>query len=319
MKKSIDVSGRTEDAAIADALAQTGKAREDVSVEVLERAKTGFLGIGSSPAKIRVSWEEQSSKLAELESFLGGLFQRMGVEAQVKAEMNEEENVITCELAGEHVGALIGRRGETLDAIQHLANYVVNKGENERTRINIDAENYRAKRADALTHLAKKVAAKVVKYRRNMTLEPMNAYERHVIHTALQDFEGVSTYSTGTEPNRRVVVAYGNVTEGEAPAEPPRRSDARPPRSGRYGGGRPVSRGPRPSAPARAPYAAPVAPSAPAIPAAPSPVRAPAPAEEAPAAQEPPKEVPAPSEVPAAPAAEPADEQPRTPTYREWR
>ena len=103
---------------------------------------------------------------------------------------------------------LIGRRGETLDAIQQLTNYAVNSGRDKHLRIHVDAENYRAKREQSLESLANKVAGKVLKYRRSVTLEPMNAYERHVIHAALQDKEGVTTYSIGTEPNRRVVVAY---------------------------------------------------------------------------------------------------------------
>ena len=136
-----------------------------------------------------------------------GLFEHMNVEAQANI-VNEDEATINIELVGENLGALIGRRGETLDAIQHLANYSVNRGSENRVRINIDAENYRAKRTESLERLAKKVAGKVTKYRRNITLEPMNAYERHVIHTALQEYPGVTTYSTGSEPNRRVVVAY---------------------------------------------------------------------------------------------------------------
>ena len=112
-------------------------------------------------------------------------------------------------LEGEKLGALIGRRGETLDAIQQLTNYSINRGsEKNRARVQVDAENYREKREQSLERLAEKVAGKVTKYRRNVTLEPMNAYERHVIHTALQDYEGVTTSSTGTEPNRRVVVSY---------------------------------------------------------------------------------------------------------------
>ena len=105
------------------------------------------------------------------------------------------------------MGALIGRRGETLDAIQQLTSYSVNRT-GGRVRIQLDAENYREKREQSLQHLAHKVAGKVVKYRRSVTLEPMNAYERHVIHTALQDVPGVTTYSTGIDPNRRVIVAY---------------------------------------------------------------------------------------------------------------
>ena len=114
------------------------------------------------------------------------------------------------------MGALIGHRGETLDAIQQLTGYVVNRGRSHRVRVHVDAEGYRARREEALQRLAHKTAAKVVKYRRNITLEAMNAYERHVIHAALQDVAGVSTYSTGTEPNRRIVVAYSRYKSAEA-------------------------------------------------------------------------------------------------------
>ena len=208
MIRSIETTGRTEDDAIASALKQLGKTRDEVTVQVLERAKSGFLGLGSSPAKVLVSYEEQEPHQQRLENFLTGLFQRMGVEVQISSDYNQDTKTMSVELSGSRVGSLIGRRGETLDAIQHLSNYVLNNGGGERIRVNIDAENYRAKRAESLTRLATKVAGKVTKYRRNITLEPMNAYERHVIHTALQDVDGVTTYSTGTEPNRRVVVAY---------------------------------------------------------------------------------------------------------------
>ena len=231
MLKTIEATGRTEEDAISSALEQAGRTRDEVSVEILERAKSGFFGFGGSAAKVSISWEEKDSKLIELEKFLNGLFERMDIAADIKTIENSEAGVISVELSGSKVGALIGHRGETLDAIQHLANYVVNKGDSDRTRINIDAENYRAKRSDALNNLAKKVAVKVVKYHRSVTLESMNAYERHIIHTALQDFENVTTYSTGTEPNRRVVVAYDR-PQGEsrqAGTHPPReRSYSRP-------------------------------------------------------------------------------------------
>lgn len=245
MIKSIETTGTTEEEAINTALRKLGLSRDDVSVEVLDRGKKGFLGIGSVPAKVRLSYEveepaapetpaepkkpaapkaaapaqkpapkpaapapEAGTKAAEVYSFLQGLFEHMGVNAEISISEDSEDGTVNVELSGENVGALIGRRGETLDAIQHLSNYVVNSDDSEHTRINIDAENYRAKRTEALESLAKKVAGKVTKYRRNVTLEPMNAYERHVIHTALQDYPGVTTYSTGTEPNRRIVVAY---------------------------------------------------------------------------------------------------------------
>ena len=268
----IDVTGKTEEEAVRKALQQLGLERDDVSLEILERAKSGFLGIGSSPAKVRVSYElnvveepeakaqppkakpaetkpaekkpvekkpaakpaepkaqpekqpenkperQPQSQVSEqsvcdnddarrIREFLEGLLDHMESNAQVKV-YEEEKNRYKVVLEGQKLGALIGRRGETLDAIQQLTNYAVNSGRDKRVRVHVDAENYRAKREQSLESLANKVAGKVLKYRRSVTLEPMNAYERHVIHAALQDKAGVTTYSVGTEPNRRVVVAY---------------------------------------------------------------------------------------------------------------
>ena len=207
MTKFIEVTGKTEDEAIASALQQLGLGRDEVSVEILERAKSGFLGLGASPAKLRVSYEVADSQRDKVERYLRGLLDYMGVEADI--EITERDNGgLTANLSGNGMGAVIGRRGETLDAIQHLVNYSVNRGNDKRMHISVDAENYRSKREESLVHLAEKMAAKAVKYKRSMALEPMNSYERHVIHTALQNYEGVSTSSTGTEPNRRVVVSY---------------------------------------------------------------------------------------------------------------
>lgn len=246
MKKYLEKSAKTEDEALAAALAELGLERDDVSVEIVERAKSGFLGIGASPAVIRVEYEvpdepevkaapvaeptpakpaEPKKSAAEVksaapaepkytegvkaaaESFLRGLLERMGVQAEITISDREGGGLLV-ELSGPGMGAVIGRRGETLDAIQHLTNYAVNRGSEKRCHISVDAESYRAKREESLVRLAEKMAAKVVKYKRSMALEPMNSYERHVIHTALQNYEGVSTSSTGTEPNRRVVVSY---------------------------------------------------------------------------------------------------------------
>ena len=294
--KYLDMTGKTEEEAVGRALAQLGLDRDEVSVEILERAKSGFFGIGASPAKVRVTYglEEEPApapapkpaekrpeapkpapkaeakpaekpekpeaekapeapkadkaprkkkknkdkpqrketegeeelnlplpepedlgepcggddeKAARIRAFLEGLLQHMDAAAQVTVYQPEKGRYKVI-LEGEKLGALIGRRGETLDAIQQLTNYSVNRGSDKRVRIHVDAENYRLKREQSLQHLARKVAAKVIKYKRNVTLEPMNAYERHVIHTALQDVENVTTYSMGTEPNRRVIVAY---------------------------------------------------------------------------------------------------------------
>ncbi len=278
MIKFVDMTGKTEDEAIRRALEQLGKERDDVSVEILERARSGFLGIGSSPATVRVSYDDgqpepkqdekkpeekpaapaaekkpvycaevlqkkegraknrperesrrgerparaekparepvdlgeevRDEKSEQVRAFLNGLLEHMDAKAEVKV-YEVEKGRYKVILEGEKLGALIGRRGETLDAIQQLTNYSINRGgESKRARVQIDAENYREKREESLERLAQKVAGKVVKYRRNVTLEPMNAYERHVIHTALQDAQYISTFSIGTEPNRRVVVSY---------------------------------------------------------------------------------------------------------------
>ena len=143
----------------------------------------------------------------QIEKFLKGLLEQMGSNA-VPHCVKGEENTYKVELVGEDLGYLIGRRGDTLDAIQHLANYSVGRNVEGHIRINVDAEDYRAKREDSLRKYARKKAQQVLKARRRTTLEPMNAYERHVIHAALQDMENITTHSTGTEPNRRVVIEY---------------------------------------------------------------------------------------------------------------
>ena len=262
MLKYMEFTAKTEDEAIAKGLAHLGLDRDDVSVEILERGRTGFLGIGSVPAKVKLTYEAPDEPepvqapppaeekpapaprperpnppqpkpqpkpqpasepkpgpapaaqpvpadddvAAAIVKFQAGLFQHMGVEATPVVTRDGDTYQVVLE--GENMGALIGHRGETLDAIQQLTGYAVNRGRSHRVRIHVDAEGYRARREESLYRLARKTAGKVVKYRRNITLEAMNAYERHVIHTALQDYPGVSTFSTGTEPNRRTVVAY---------------------------------------------------------------------------------------------------------------
>ena len=149
----------------------------------------------------------EGSVEAQIETFLTGLLKHMGSEAVPHAYKVDEETY-RADLAGGDAGLLIGRRGDTLDAIQYLTGYAINREREKRLRINVDAGSYRRKREDALRQLANKMAAKAVKYRRNFTLEPMNAYERHVIHAALQEYPQVTTFSTGIEPHRRIVVAY---------------------------------------------------------------------------------------------------------------
>jgi len=248
--KFIEVTGKTKEEAIEKGLAQLGLDQDDVSVEILDLGKAGFLGIGSIPAKVKLTYEgpdeeptpapvveEKPAPVKEkapekkpepktepvkvsapvaaqsddaivdaIVKFQTGLFAHMGVEAT--PVVTKEDDTYQVVLQGENMGALIGHRGETLDAIQQLTGYAINRGRSHRVRIHVDAEGYRARREESLERLARKTAARVVKYHRNQTLEPMNAYERHVIHSALQDFAGVSTFSTGTEPNRRTVIAY---------------------------------------------------------------------------------------------------------------
>ena len=150
---------------------------------------------------------EEGSVEEKIEIFIKGLLEKMGSSA-VPHAWKENENTYKVDLVGDDLGYLIGRRGDTLDAIQHLANYTVNRGVEGHIRINVDAEAYRQKREDSLRRYARKKAQQVLKARRRTTLEPMNAYERHVIHAALQDMENITTHSTGTEPNRRVVIEY---------------------------------------------------------------------------------------------------------------
>ncbi len=271
MMKSLEKSGRTVDEALRAALAELGLDVDDVnySYEIVTRPKSGFLGIGSVPAVVRVSYEgaeepaaepvkaapkpapaapkaekkaepapktekkpapakaepapkaekkpepvkaeaapvDEDAEFAAIRAFLSGLLGRMSVEAEIEIERRENGG-INVKLSGDGMGAIIGRRGETLDAIQHLTNYVVNRGSDKHMHISVDAENYRSKREESLARLAEKMAEKAIKYKRSMALEPMNSYERHVIHTALQNYEGVTTSSTGVEPNRRVVVSY---------------------------------------------------------------------------------------------------------------
>ena len=150
---------------------------------------------------------EPGSNEEKIERFIAGLLENMGSKA-VPHAWSDGDNSYRVELTGEGLGFLIGRRGETLDAIQHLANYAVNRSVDGHVRINVDAECYREKREDSLRRYARKKAQQVLKNRRRTTLEPMNAYERHVIHASLQDMDNITTHSTGTEPNRRVVIEY---------------------------------------------------------------------------------------------------------------
>lgn len=231
--KYIETQGDTLDAAIESALQQLGMTREQVSVEQVQLPKAGFLGIGRVPAIVRVSYEESPAGRAV--EFLEGLLTRFGTPAQITSEEDTEEKTIRLTLSGENMSAVIGHHGDTLDAIQYLTNIVTNRKEEERWRVTVDTENYRAKREESLIGLANKTAQKALKYRKPVALEPMNPHERRTIHAALQEVAGVTTYSVGTEPNRKVIVA----PEGMAPAQGDNRSQGgKKPGARRHRGGR---------------------------------------------------------------------------------
>ena len=299
MEKTLVATGKTIDLAIESALAQLGLDRDSVSVQVLQQAKSGFLGLGAQPAKVQVTYEApeeapaapkvalssasrkpkpaapkapEAPKASEapkpapkaekpeapeakpdtpkemapkqerppraprapkpprqdapkaqpkeyapapegsveekIEKFIKGLLEHMGSQAVPHCWKESGGNTYQVDLVGEDLGYLIGRRGDTLDAIQHLCNYAVNRDVEGHIRVNVDAESYRQKREESLRRYARKKAQQVLKARRRTTLEPMNAYERHVIHAALQDMENITTHSTGVEPNRCVVIEY---------------------------------------------------------------------------------------------------------------
>ena len=172
-----------------------------------ERAPKAEKKVEAPKAERTYAPAEAGSNEEKIEVFIKGLLENMGSQA-VPHAWAEGENSYRVDLTGEGLGFLIGRRGETLDAIQHLANYAVNRSIDGHVRINVDAESYREKREDSLRRYARKKAQQVLKNRRRTTLEPMNAYERHVIHASLQDMDNITTHSTGTEPNRRVVIEY---------------------------------------------------------------------------------------------------------------
>lgn len=222
MVKTIEAKGDSIDAAVASALAQLQKERDDVTVEVLEKGKSGFLGFGAQPALVRVSYETQPAETAV--DFIDGLLSRFGVPAQVECSVDELGDTININLTGENMGAVIGRRGDTLDAIQYLTSIVANKNEEKRWHVVLDTENYRAKRRATLEKLAANTAQKAIRYKRSMALEPMSPQERRIIHAALQEYEGVSTHSVGSEPNRKVIVVPDGVKENK-----PREGGNRPP------------------------------------------------------------------------------------------
>lgn len=200
---SVEKSAKTKDEAIAAALAELKASADEVEIEIIEEGSKGFLGIGNKNAVVKVTLIPNPAKRAE--DFLNGLFTITNEDVTV--DVNKTNDGLDIELSGPDMGIVIGKRGETLDALQHLTSLVVNRGDNEFMKVSLDTENYREKRNAALESLAHKLASKVVRTGRNTTLEPMNAYERRIIHATLQNDEKVTTYSVGQGMNRKVVIA----------------------------------------------------------------------------------------------------------------
>lgn len=206
MIREVIIYGKTVEEAIEKGLKELNVVAEKAQYEVIENAKKGFLGFGETPAKVRVYFEMSAGTKAV--DFVATLVKNMELDVEVKDEVvNGKDVKITLE--GEAAGMLIGHHGETLDAVQYLANLTANKGDEDKddySKITVDIENYRAKREETLRTLARRMAARVRKNGRNMTLEPMNPYERRIIHSEIQDIEGVSTYSIGSDDNRKIVI-----------------------------------------------------------------------------------------------------------------
>lgn len=205
MSQIVEKTAKTVQEAIGLALEELGVRREDVDIEILDEGSKGIFGIGGKLARVQVSLKEtESSRSEEAVSFLRNVLTKMNVAVEI--DMTEDDESIMLKITGKDSGIIIGRRGETLDALQYLTSLVVNKQSDDYKRVTIDIENYRQKREETLVKLADRLADRVVRYRKSVTLEPMNPYERRIIHSTLQNNRLVETHSVGEEPNRKVVI-----------------------------------------------------------------------------------------------------------------
>ena len=200
----IEVSAKTVDDAITESLVKLGTTSDKIEYEVIEKGSSGFLGIGSRPAIIKV--RKKSDVEDYVYEFLHNVFLAMSLEVEIIINKSEDGKNVDVELKGEEMGVLIGKRGQTLDSLQYLTNLAVGKQVNKYVKVKIDTEDYRKRRRDTLENLAKNIAYKVKRTKRSVSLEPMNPFERRVIHSALQNDRYVNTHSEGEEPYRHVVV-----------------------------------------------------------------------------------------------------------------
>lgn len=209
----IEVSAKTVSDAITEACQKLGVTSDKLDYEVVEEGSSGFLGIGAKAAVIKASVKKSSvEEVARV--FLNDVFQAMNMEVVIAIKYNEEEKSMDIELSGNEMGVLIGKRGQTLDSLQYLTNRVANKMQDGYVRVKLDTEDYRRRRKETLENLAKNIASKVKRTRRTVALEPMNPYERRIIHSALQSDPAVSTHSEGEEPYRKVVVTLARRSGG---------------------------------------------------------------------------------------------------------
>lgn len=203
MSRVVEKSGKSVQEAVNLALEELQADRDSVEIEVLDEGSKGLFGIGGKSARVRVTLNMSQSDDARV--FLTDVFNKMKISVEIESE--EDEEAVQLKIKGKDSGIIIGRRGETLDALQYLTSLVVNKNKEEYKRVTVDIENYRQKREETLVRLASRLADRVSRYRKNVTLEPMNPYERRIIHSSLQNNKFVETYSVGEEPNRKVVIA----------------------------------------------------------------------------------------------------------------
>ena len=204
--KFVEIIGKTKEEAIQKAVDQLGTPVEDLEIEVLEEGSKGLFGfLGSKDFKIKATVIVKDTVETRILSFLNGLFEVMNIEADIKIDMNSDSAKVS--VIGDSAGQLIGRRGESLDALQMILSLAVNKTPGEYVKIMLDIEDYRSKREESLVRYANKMARTAAKQRKNIKLEPMNQYERRIVHSALQSDTYVTTYSEGEEPYRKVVIA----------------------------------------------------------------------------------------------------------------
>lgn len=200
----LEFKGKTKDEALMQASVELGVPSTDLEYEVISEETKGFLGIGSKPCIIKA--RKKKTLLDDVKEYLDSLFKAMDIQTEIQMDFDEEENVLSINLEGPEMGILIGKRGQTLDALQYIITLAINKKSESRIRVKLDTENYRARRKETLENLAKNIAFKVKRSKRSFALEPMNPYERRIIHTSVQKVNGAISWSEGENANRHVVI-----------------------------------------------------------------------------------------------------------------